>query len=272
MFEAFKWMFKNEKFREHVFYLIKIPFIYILIAVLLAVGAFYIKDLFLIAAILMIIAAVILLMLLPLFYQGYFWELTMCITERKIDFSAPEIYKKGSIKEIASVELPELSAKRFIWRGIASIVATLLLIYPLAILFGISVFSMKTGFNMNIEAMFAAYGFAFAFIGFFIPALLWNYAVRDSVVAVWNVPKAIHIIGCYTVKYIWNILLMMFVCIANNFILMFISKISEAVIMDSGVASLTALIIYGITYFAMYIYMIFVNSYLIGTIAPPGET
>lgn len=272
MFEAFKWMFKNEDFWKQVFYLIRVSVFAILLAAAIIAGGFFIKDSYPIVYILSIIATIVILALIPLFYQGYFWELTMSITERKTDTSAPNIYKKWSIKEIVTVELPELSTKKFVWRGISSIVATILLIYPIAILFGISLFSMKTGFNLNIETMIATYGFAFLFISFFIPALLWNYAVRDSVIAVWNLPKAIHIIGCYTVKYLWNVALLLFVCVAHNFFLIIVSKVLEQAAMTNDFMNLAALIIYGIIYYAVYVYMIFVNAYLIGTVAPPSET
>lgn len=272
MFESFKWMFKNEKFYAHILYLIKVLISAVFIAAALAYTAFAIKDTYPIPSIIVAIIAIIPLILVPLCYQGYFWELTMNIAERKTDISAPNIYKKWNIKEIVSVELPELSTKKFIWRGFSSIVATLLLIYPIAILFGISLFSIKTGFNLNIETMVATYGFAFVFISFFIPALLWNYAVRDSVVAVWNIPKAIHIIGCYTLKYLWNVILLLFVCVAHNFFLIVVSKILEQAAMTNDVMNLAALIMYGIIYYAVYVYLIFVNSYLIGTVAPPSET
>ena len=54
---------------------------------------------------------------------------------------------------------------------ITSIVATILLIYPLCALFGISLFAANSGVDFDIMQLFAMYGAAFLCISLFIPAL-----------------------------------------------------------------------------------------------------
>jgi hypothetical protein len=51
------------------------------------------------------------------------------------------------------------------------------------------------------------YVILFGLVGLLIPALLWNYAKQDSIFAVWNFSKAVHIMGTYFGKYLWNTIL-----------------------------------------------------------------
>ena len=111
----------------------------------------------------------------------------------------------------------------------------------------------------------------YVFLCAFIPALLWNYAVRDSVFAVWNIRKAIYIMGNYTGKYIWNTLLFIIFYLVDYALIAAIAFILGLNNIEPGFWSGIRLLIFYIFSYIQYLYCIYVYAYLLGTIAPPHE-
>ena len=276
MFNPFFWMFKQEKIKRHFIYLFSIYFIFIALAVFLVV----LSKIFFTESVLQffIWALALVLFVCPfLCFQGYFWNLTENIINRDVDVSSSTIFN-GKIKEIYKIELPEIRTGKFIWRGIASIVASILLFYPFIVLFTITFFTTgnyETFYNFDSASTLMLYLFLFAFLGLFIPALLWNYAKKDSIFAVWNLPKAIHIIGSYFGKYIWNTVLFLIFVFANHCITLFLIQMlglnSFELIINFEPVTIIKSLIFLIIQYLLGIYWIFVNAYLLGTIAPPSE-
>ena len=202
-----------------------------------------------------------------LLVQGYFWELTECIISRNWDIKASNIYN-GKIKNVFNVELPEINTLRFIWRGIASIVATTLMFLP----FGLMIFSGALAVGIS-DLPRESFIFLYLFIISFIPALLWNYASTNSVFAVWNIRKAIYLMGNYTGKYILNIILfILFYTI--DYALLFLASILLGLNINSTDITSTKIVLFiiWVTFaYVKYFYSLYVYAYLLGTIAPPHE-
>ena len=132
MFEPFIWMFKAENFNKRVLQLFLSMLLLIIIAlVLYAVSAFLIND-FYIKYTLLILAAIFYISS-SLVVQGYFWELTSSIISRDVDIIANNIYS-GKIKSVFVISLPEFKPAKFIWRGFASIIASIMMVLPYALL------------------------------------------------------------------------------------------------------------------------------------------
>lgn len=274
MFEAFYWMFKQPEFKRHFRYLFLIYIVFIAVAAAcLGIGELFFKGDVLISLIILLIF--FLLIISPfLCFQGYFWELTENIINRQMDIDSNSVYD-GKLKEVYKIELPEIDTKRFIWRGIASIVATVLLFYPLIILFVLSSFSEISEFYNLGSYSVVMYIVLFLLVGSFIPALLWNYARRDSIFAVWNLPKAIHIMGTYFGRYIWNTALFLICVVINYFVSMLLTSmlgLSGVVVAYYNNAFIIAKgIIFVVVNYTLSIYWLYVNAYLLGTIAPISE-
>ena len=132
MLEPFIWMFKAENFGKRYLQLLIAIVIFTLIAILTnLIGASLPKEsgaanTFLIIS----IASPILLIFL---IQGYFWELTAGIISRDIDIMASNIYS-GKIKSVFKIKIPDFNPFSFIWRGFASIIASILMFIPFILL------------------------------------------------------------------------------------------------------------------------------------------
>ena len=264
MFEPFIWMFKNTDFKQHFVYLF---FIYIKFFVL-ALICYLIGFVFFHNPILIPVFAIlaILFFVAPGFcIQGYFWELTENIISRDWDIKAANVYN-GKIKEIYRISLPELNTVRFIWRGFASVVATILMVVPFGLLITSGTF-LSTVCAMSIPAALLLY----IFLCTFIPALLWNYAAKDSVFAVWNIRKAVYIMGNYTGKYIWNTILFIIFYLFDYVLLAFITYLLKLNNIDLSLLSWVKAFILLLLGYAQYIYCVYVYAYLLGTITPPHE-
>ena len=111
------------------------------------------------------------------------------------------------------------------------------------------------------------------FLLMFIPALLWNYAARDSVFAVWNIRKAVHIMGNYTGKYIWNTLLYVLFYVVTSVLLSLIATALgiRDIATQINVLNIIKLLVYLTISYLQYLYSLYVYAYLLGTIAPPAE-
>lgn len=273
MFQSLYWMFKTNNFKQHFLYLLRTYLLLNVFALIFAgCSYFFLTDNIFYQIVLYAISA-LLFFASHLFLTGYFWDLTCCIAERKSDVQASSVYSKHmKIKNIITITLPDISTKKFIWRGIASIVATILLLYPLAALFVISIAGGSFTDSVDITFLLTSYGIMFLILGSFIPALLWNYAVRNSVIAVWNIFKAIHIMGTYTLQYFWNTFLFLLFVFINYCIMTLISNIvGTDFTLASDIYAYLKYFVFIVISCSVGIYWLFVNAFLLGTIAPPGE-
>ena len=113
-----------------------------------------------------------------------------------------------------------------------------------------------------------------------MPALLHNYAYRDSVFAVLNLRKAVYLMGNYPFRYLWNTFLIFIFSLISAVILNFLSNISgfssniSNVNLSHVIANIHVIITFAIIMLVTIfwrIYPLFVNAYLLGTIAPKEE-
>ena len=270
MIEPFLWMFKTENFSKHVFYLCLtyIKF-FVLAAIAFILGVVFFTSMPLVSVIYYVIGGFFLICPL-LCVQGYFWALTENIISRDWDINASSIYN-GKVKDVFKVKLPEIKTAQFIWRGVASIVATAMMFIPFVLLLTSGTL-LTTLTSLPLPTVIVMY----IFLCSFIPALLWNYASRDSVFAVWNIRKAIYLMGTYTGKYCLNVLLFLifylldYALLALLAIILGVNDTSSILAMDPFTIVKVALF-YIISY-VQYIYCIYVYAYLLGTIAPPHES
>ena len=278
MIQPFIWMFKHKDFKNHFRYLLEVLLKFYVPAIILSILLYlfykFLSPVYLTA----LIVFNILLYAAPFVcLQGYMWEMTENIISREWDIVANSVYN-GKIKQVYKIELPELKVFRLIWRGIASIVANLLMGLPIILLFIISGLISAIGYTYFGTCVCAnpAYpiGIAGAFLiyWFLIPAFLWNYAHRDSVVAVWNLRKAVYIAGNYTGKYILNSTVF---CFFNFIVSAIVSLLQLPLSFAKSFLPIQLLCILLILYvcfsYLVYIYAIYVDAYLLGTIAPPHE-
>lgn len=273
MFEPFIWMFKAKNFKKHFLYLFLSYFKFLVPALLFCYVSLYFRSepivfyILLGLAFLSFVAA-------PLCVSGYFWELTYTIIHRDLDVKAANIYD-GKINIVENITLPELKTFKLIWRGFASIVATILMFLPLVLFLYITgvLNASFTDLYRNFEFYNNAYWLLYIIFLFLVPALLWNYARTNSVVATMDISKAIYVTGNYTFKYIWNIFRYALIYVICSYL---ISRLIVLLGLQSGnfemsldyIArlSLFGFIIYVYNLFSLYIY-----AYLLGTITPPAE-
>lgn len=278
MIEPFIWMFKTENFKQRFWQLIAAVGVFIfLFCVINFISCFFSQkylEWF-------IYLDAILIMMLVFFVQGYFWELTSNVINREIDIEAGNIYS-GKIKNIFRIEIPEFRPLKFIWRGFASAVASLLMFVPLFLLSISSIYTSNTLvniFRLNTQYLYVyTVCYCVLFVSFFLimPALLWNYAKQNSVVAVWNFRKALYIVESYPLRYIGKTSLFMFYYSLNFFIAALLSSIfsitlsSISMITTSFLCCVVATLFLFIVFF-IYIYNIHVYAYLLGTLTPYTE-
>ena len=288
LIEPFVWMFSVKNFKHHFLYLLLTAAVCWVISVLIFVctgGNFFITP-NLMFNILIIILEVSLILAPVLCLTGYFWCLTDNIINRDTQPELNSVYdgKSANLKNI--IELPEWNILKFAWRGIASIVATILMYIPFALVMSYIVFNLSniTAFwNFNNTQAIIVTLIIVILISLLIPGLLWNYARRDSVFAMLNFPKSIYIMESYPKKYFLNSFLIVLFSFARSFVtraILFSLGYGAMLTTNSVPASYSDLLLSGfitvyiIIFIISYIidcYWIFVNSYLLGTIAPPSE-
>lgn len=269
MFEAFYWIFKTEGVKQQIFYLLGRTGILIALYLIIIALSFLNPILLIVNPILLFIFGLLICFL----WSGYYWELTEQIIGRDFDVVASTVYD-GRIKNKYNIELPELSFKKFIWRGFASFIATLILIVPYVLLIAAGIYSIKIGSENALLGNIRSYlpiVAAIALSIFLFPALMWNYAVRNSIIAVLNIRKAIFIIGNYTGKYLWNVFLMFALNILINGIFLIAENSFLAIGYFNTNLAKVFLIFVVLVHFITVIYQMFVNAYLLGTITPPAE-
>lgn len=239
--QPFIWMFKVKEFKKHFLYL--------------ACFSIALFTLFLETKWIGYLCSIV----SGLYLTGYFWNLTEQIIHRDRSIEASNIYD-GKIKETYTITLPKLDLIDNVWRGVASIFAAVLLIIPFLVI-------MYTGFQQGTLADLppALAVFIPVFLSLFFPALLWNFAYKGSVIAVWNIRKAIYLLGNYPLRYIFNVTILLIICIISGLVDYFLTKFAFST--ENIVVITVSYAIIGIKY----LYFIFVNAYLIGTIAPTNE-
>lgn len=269
MLEPFIWMFKTKNFKQHVLYLLFTYVKFFIPAIVcFCASAFLCVSFQPIVGFVLTVLGFVLLIAPFLCVQGYFWELTGAIIDRDWDIKSASVYN-GKVSSIYSVTLPEIDTKKFIWRGIASYVAIVIMFIPfLLIILSTSAVTLLNGDYTSTYSI--CYVLLFLFFFMFIPALLWNYANRNSILAVLNIRKAIYLIGNYTGRYFLNTIL----AFAFSFLVSFVGALVSIPMQNPAslnVLSILSIIIYCLITIPLSIYSIYVFSYLIGTIAPPAE-
>lgn len=260
MFQAFIWMFKVKDFKKHVLYMFLLGLISYIIALILTI--FPIPG---IGGIIAKVPAAILFCLPALFITGYFWNLTEEVINRDWDLMLNNIYD-GTVKEYYEITLPELSITKNAWRGFASLVAMTLIWIPFGLIAWIG-FTSHSYESLSPDAMFIIP----IFFGFFFPALMWNYANTNSIFGVWNIRKAIYLMGNYPLKYILNTIIFVIVALINSLIDTLVGTFLQTAVTNQDILGL---VLGGVVVFLSiikYLYFIFVYAYLLGTIAPPSE-
>lgn len=286
--EPFIWMFSVKNFKHHFVYLLLMAAICwgIVYALFMINGSNFFATPNLYLNIAIVIAEIALFLAPILCLTGYYWCLTDNIIGRDLEAKLDSVYNGRSPDLKNVISLPEWDVPRFIWRGIASIFATFIMYIPFTLLMMLIVFNLSlyaSFYNLDPMRVIVAVGIVMLLVSLMIPGLLWNYARRDSVVAVLNLPKAIYLMESYPLKYFLNTFLIVVFSIARSFIMRAIvvalgfgallttakAPCNYMQILDSGLLAM-----YGILIVIGYIidsYWVFVNSYLLGTIAPPSE-
>ena len=282
MFEPFIWMFKTKDFFKRYMQLL----VAVVASLGLAIISYFLGTLFTWNSnfsIFFYVLSALLPLVLIFFIQGYFWELTAKIISRDVDIAANSIYS-GKIKTIFIIDLPDFKPFRYIWRGIASVFASILMFIPF-ILLVVSSFYTKIFFLPydNIEFYHRLYAISYNVIYFIffalVPAMLWNYAKQDSVTAVWDFRKAIYLFENYPLRYIGNTILFILFYIVNYYLLAGFAVVNgiqsffathSLEFLSSTVACVCILLFFLVMY-VVYLYSLHVYAYLLGTIAPPTE-
>ena len=275
--QPFTWMFKSERFGKHLSLLLITAFLCIIIYFIL--GNLLSNSIYLKFIQHSIILTIILI------FSGYFWCLTGNVIERTDDIVVDNIHN-GVVKIRHIIELPKSNILRFLWRGIASIVATLTLFFPIICLymkFVNDAHLIKNFWGLSQQQInFISYIVLLLLI-ILLPGLLWNYASKDSVFAMLDIKKAIFIMECYTKKYILNIVAdIIFLTIQFYCIKFILSKIGIDIILNftnnqfyTGTHSIFTIepftVVLIIINMILFIYTLFVLSFLLGTITPPNE-
>ena len=286
LIEPFIWMFSVENFKKHFIYLLLVPVVcwVTVFLMFLCTNGFTIQNLVL--NVVLIVLTIFVLLCPILCLTGYFWCLTDNIIGRNLEAKLNSVYNgKADFKNV--ITLPEWDIPRFIWRGIASWFASVIMYIPIVLVMVFIIFNMSliaSFWNLDPRQMIIAVSIIMIMISLLIPGLLWNYARRDSVVAVLNIPKAIYLMESYPLKYFLNSFLMVVFSIARSFIIRAIMiAIGMGAIFATNTAPnsyadffnpsfITAYVVSIILGYILDSYWIFANSYLLGTIAPPSES
>ena len=275
--EVLNWMFKVKDFKKHFIFVACFNVIIWILAWITLFSVNYFQEPTIKLA--LQITSFALFIIPILFLLGYFWELTDAIINREWDIKSANVYN-NKIKTLNKISLPEIRIIKFIWRGIASITASALLAIPIILLV---LYNLKNTqltlefFELDSLGANIFYSSIYLFVCSFIPALAWNYARRDSVVAVWNIPKAVFIMGNYPFLYWKNTVLFIIFTLLNGFLISNMLNISLNDILN--VQNYTQLsfsfsainITEILAVYLLNIYLIYVNAFLIGTLTPAGE-
>ena len=119
----------------------------------------------------------------------------------------------------------------------------------------------------NFHSIYAiCYNLLYVFFFAFLPAMLWNYAKENSVFAVWNIRKAVYLLGTYPGKYILNTFVFVIFYLLNWLFvygLILLTIPIQIQYLQVLICNFAASI--------LYLYSLHVYAYLLATITPPGE-
>ena len=285
LIEPFCWMFKVKNFVKQFVLLVLIG----VVSYLLTVLAQFLLENYVgieqfIPHVILQVLSFVLLIVPALLLSGYFWCLADNIIDREQIPVANNVYN-GKVKSRYIIELPDFNVQKFVWRGISSIFATIVLCIPYIYLITSSSGNFQTAlefWGLDTADPIIIGVVVFVVLGSVVPALFWNYARRDSILAVLNIFKASHIIMAYPAQYLINTLLFVLsTAIQAGIIILLagllgftteLASITLPTVMDS------IKILYGITFvifliisYIISVFGVFINAYLLGTIAPPSE-
>ena len=265
MLEPFIWMFRIENFGKYISKILAVYTLFFFVSIIFLIPLLWSGAGYNIINIVCVSLFFILQLSAALFLTGYFWNLTENIISREWDISFSNIYDKKKVTKRFLIELPQIKILKFIWRGVSSVVATFMLCIPFILLFtaiGKSPVFMSLPVNFII-------GICIFFL-FFIPAFLWNYALTDSVFAVWNLRKAIYIMGNHTFKYILNVLIFAVYYVLEFYLVLLLrSFLGNWQGFDILFVVKTLIILFILM--LINLYSIHVYAYLLGTISPVSE-
>lgn len=268
MFRAFYWMFLNEDMKKSflqnnskLLIFCGLSFAFYSFAVLISN-----LNISLISKLFINFIAIILFLFPYLVMYGYFWDLTESIIYRKEEIESSNVYN-GKIRKYALVEIPDINILKFTWRGIASIVAILILILAVGLMW-IGLFMTQDPHLMLLAVILSLIVYLFSL------GLFWNYAKRNSVFSTLNIFAGIHLLGVYPLRYIWNGFLWIVYCALNSSIGALLYKILGLGMLQSAVIDPVLYLrlgLYGILLLCWYLYMLYVGAYIIGTLAPTDD-
>ena len=279
LIEPFIWMFSVKNFKHHFMYLLLTAAICWFSTFLLF---FFSERLFsfnsLIINIIVIVSGIFLFLAPFLALTGYFWCLTDNIIGREQEAKLNSIYSgdKG-LKNI--ITLPEWDLPRFIWRGIASIVASIIMYIPFTIIVVLIIFNLSViaaFWQLDPMQVTIATFIIMILMALLLPGLLWNYARRDSVVAVLNIPKAIDLLANNASRYLLHTILLIIVYVISSLITSFLSTISGFsenmhALPDATIFTAIKVIFVLLCCHIINIYFIYVYAYVLGTLVPTNE-
>lgn len=274
MFEPFVWMFKKENFKKHFLYLTLLtPLLYVS-GFVLAILGFMNGGFATTEGLILIVGAFLLMIAGSCLPSGYFYDMTENIIDRETRYTASNIYNGKAPKSYFVFDLPDFNLFKHIWRGVASFVATILMILPYVLLMIFTIFTgTLAGTLCNVDPLL--YVGAYFFYCFFFPALLWNYARTNSVFAVLNIFKAVNIIGNYTLAYMWRVVVFIILFVFNYIVDTFIGAIaglsSNPTIDDISITRIFVMFFAVGVIWLKNLYFWFVYAYLLGTLAPSEE-
>lgn len=266
MFKSLYWMFQQKNFVKHISFLCFASiFSYILMIAFAYITNFYSKGSLEYNVILGI--STFFFCVPILLFQGYFWNMTENIIDRKEDLVINDVYD-GIAKKNYIIELPDLNFFKLVWRGIASIVAGVLSLLPYYLLI---FFAIIAGTFTLLPPWILVVIYIFYILLF--PALFWNYAKENSVFAVLDILKAGRIIDSAGWKYFLTII---FFLIVNGIGFIIDYFFYSTFLVSAGKLEIEylanlSLLIYAIFIGIKTIYTTYVNSYLLGTLAPTSE-
>lgn len=261
IFKSFIWMFETDNFWKRV----KQLFLIVILLYILSILCYFagkIEGIGYIAKQVFYLGSILSVTFSWLILQGYFWNLTSNVISRDVDIVANNVYS-GKIKNVYTIHLPEFKPIKFLWRGFASVVASILMVLPYSVLVFSTIFTASFSMPWDNIQMYhriytISYNLLYLFFFLFMPALLWNYAKQNSVVAVWNIPKAVYIVENYFLNYVGHTVIFILFYMLNCAVLLAIFKLFGNTVMylASGI---------------LYIYSLHVYAYLLGTITPVSE-
>lgn len=286
--EMFTWMLKKEDFKNHIFKLFNILFIFFILLMLIALCLNLLRNTASPQLLIGLKFTFAVIMLLPfLFITGYFWSLTENIINRDVDITANSIYN-NKLKQKFIINFPEWNIIKFLWRGLASIIATIIMYIPYILILGNS--------NSQLANTAAFWGWdsaqttiitnsLFIISCILVPGLLWNYARQDSIVATLNIPKAFYLITTYPFRYLTHSLFLVFIYLLYAKIMDFLTtiinfskypdyRIDEYVIYVMSYSATDIFFKIVLLLFGCYIislFFLYVYAYILGTLTPSNE-